>query len=70
MYVVVEKEMGHKRGQRYLCKSTMCAFQLLRLEKGTSQAKVMLKREEIKPIALSIAELCLVEDISQSEKFS
>ena len=34
----------------------------------------MLKTEEIKPIALSIAELCLVEDISQSvsqsEKFS
>ena len=35
------------------------------LVKGMSQEKAMSSSEEIKPIALSIVELCLAKDISQ-----
>ena len=53
----------------------MLAMYLMWLAKGTSQDEVMSSSEEIKPVSLSIVELCLAEDISQSinqiiEKFS
>ena len=36
-------------------------------QKGSSQDKVILNREKIKHVALSIAKLCLAEDISISK---
>jgi len=42
----------------------MLAMKLLHLAKGTSPDEAMSNSEEIKPVALSIVELCLAEGIS------
>jgi len=42
----------------------MLAMRLLQLTKGTSLDEAMSSSKEIKPAALSIVELCLVEGIS------
>jgi len=43
----------------------MLAMLLLQLAKSTSWDEVMSSNEEIKPVALSIVELCLAKGISQ-----